>query len=33
VAVEAEVVPRGEWGRRRLHEGERVEVVTAIQGG
>ena len=33
VAVDAEVVPRGEWGRRRLREGERVEVVTAIQGG
>jgi sulfur carrier protein len=33
VAVDAEVVPRGEWERRELHEGERVEVVTAIQGG
>lgn len=33
VAVDAEVVPRGEWSRRPLREGERVEVVTAIQGG
>ncbi|MDQ6915394.1 MAG: sulfur carrier protein ThiS [Actinomycetota bacterium] len=32
VAVDAEVVPRGQWGRP-LREGERVEVVTAIQGG
>jgi sulfur carrier protein len=33
VAVNAEVVPRGEWERRRLSEGVHVEVVTAIQGG
>ena len=33
VAVDAEVVPRGDWGRRRLCEGERVEVVAPIQGG
>jgi len=33
VAVEAEVVPRAQWERRELREGERVEVVTAIQGG
>ena len=33
VAVDAEVVPRGEWDSRELHDGERVEVVTAIQGG
>ncbi len=33
VAVGGEVVPRGEWERRVLDEGERVEVVQAIQGG
>lgn len=33
VAVGAEVVPRSEWGARELADGERVEVVGAIQGG
>ena len=33
VAVDAEVVPRTQWERRELHEGERVEVLRAIQGG
>jgi thiamine biosynthesis protein ThiS len=33
VAVDAEVVPRTQWERRELHEGERVEVLHAIQGG
>jgi sulfur carrier protein len=33
VAVGAEVVPRGEWSRRPLRDGERVEVLRAIQGG
>jgi sulfur carrier protein len=33
VAVGGEVVPRGEWDSRRLHEGESVEVVRAVQGG
>jgi sulfur carrier protein len=33
VAVDAEVVPRAQWERRELHEGERVEVLHAIQGG
>ena len=33
VAVDAEVVPRGEWPRRVVGEGAQVEVVTAIQGG
>jgi thiazole synthase len=32
VAVDGEVVPRSEWGRR-LVEGEKVEVLAAIQGG
>ena len=33
VAVDAEVVPRGEWERTELHEGARVEILRAIQGG
>ena len=33
VAVDAEVVPRGHWERRELHDGERVEILTAVQGG
>jgi sulfur carrier protein len=33
VAVDAEVVPRAEWGRRALHDGARLEVLAAIQGG
>ena len=33
VAVDGEVVPRSEWDRRRLSDGQRVEVVGAIQGG
>jgi sulfur carrier protein len=33
VAVDAEVVPRGEWTARELSEGARIEVLRAIQGG
>ena len=33
VAIDAEVVPRGDWGERELHDGERVEILTAVQGG
>ena len=33
VAVDAEVVPRSAWERVELAEGQRVEVVGAIQGG
>jgi sulfur carrier protein len=33
VAVEAEVVPRSGWPARALADGERIEIVTAIQGG
>ncbi len=33
VAIDAEVVPRGEWDGVTLHEGSRVEVVQAVQGG
>jgi sulfur carrier protein len=33
VAVDAEVVPRGQWAATELHDGARVEVLRAIQGG
>jgi sulfur carrier protein len=33
VAVDAEVVPRGRWDATELHDGARVEVLRAIQGG
>jgi len=33
VAVDAEVVPRGQWGAHELREGARVEILRAIQGG
>jgi sulfur carrier protein len=33
VAVDAEVVPRGEWPQHELNDGARVEVLRAIQGG
>jgi len=33
IAVDAEVVPRGEWDTTELDEGARVEVLRAIGGG
>jgi sulfur carrier protein len=33
VAVDAEVVPRGRWPAHQLHEGARIEILRAIQGG
>jgi sulfur carrier protein len=33
VAVDGEVVPRGRWDDVRLADGQRVEVVQAVQGG
>ena len=33
VAVDAEVVPRAEWGTFLLGEDAQVEVLTAVQGG
>ncbi len=32
-AVDGEVIPRGEWTTYRLHDGQAVEVLTAVQGG
>jgi thiazole synthase len=33
VALDGEVVPRGEWESTTVREGARVEVLAAIQGG
>ena len=33
VALDGEVVPRGRWDETELREGQRVEVVQAVQGG
>ncbi|MET9434591.1 sulfur carrier protein ThiS [Streptomyces sp. NPDC006551] len=32
-AVNETVVPRGQWSATFLGEGDRVEVLTAVQGG
>jgi sulfur carrier protein len=32
-AVDGEVVPRESWQRTRLADGQRVEIVQAVQGG
>jgi sulfur carrier protein len=33
VAIDGDVVPRAELPRAELHDGVRIEVVTAVQGG
>ena len=33
VAVDGEVVPRGEWPARAVPAGAHVEALTAMQGG
>jgi sulfur carrier protein len=33
VAIDGEVVPRGEWADTTLPDGAHIEVVAAIQGG
>ena len=33
IAVDAEVVPRSAWEGTELLDGQKVELVTAIQGG
>ena len=33
VAVDGEVVPRSQWEATSLEEGQRVEVLQAVQGG
>ena len=32
-AVNGDVIPRGSWDATMLHDGDQVEVVTAVQGG
>lgn len=32
-AVNGVVVPRGEWASRTVRDGDRIEIVTAVQGG
>ncbi|MDS1268726.1 sulfur carrier protein ThiS [Lipingzhangella sp. LS1_29] len=33
VSLNDEVVPRTEWPRRVLRPGDRIDVLTAVQGG
>jgi sulfur carrier protein len=33
VALDGEVVPRGEWSTTAVREGQQVEVLHAVQGG
>jgi sulfur carrier protein len=33
VALDGEVLPRGEWSATTLHDGREVEVLHAVQGG
>jgi sulfur carrier protein len=33
VAVNDAVVPRSDWSRRLVEPGDRIEVLTAVQGG
>ena len=33
VAVDGEVVPRTHWEAFALHDGARIEALTAMQGG
>ena len=32
-AVDGEVVPRGQWAHTELANGQRIEVLPAVQGG
>ncbi|HET8822443.1 MAG TPA: sulfur carrier protein ThiS [Thermoleophilaceae bacterium] len=33
VALDGEVIPRGEWATTAVREGQQVEVLHAVQGG
>jgi sulfur carrier protein len=33
VALDGEVVPRGQWDRTPVRDGQQVEVLHAVQGG
>ncbi|MFF5702737.1 sulfur carrier protein ThiS [Streptomyces sp. NPDC012794] len=32
-ALNETVVPRGQWRATRVDEGDRIEILTAVQGG
>ena len=33
VAIDGEVVPRGDWPATRVREDQQIEVLRAVQGG
>jgi len=33
VALDGEVVPRGQWATTEVREGQQLEVLRAVQGG
>jgi sulfur carrier protein len=33
VAVNGEIVPRADWPNRRVDAGDRIEALSAMQGG
>jgi sulfur carrier protein len=33
IAVNGEVAPRADWPTTRLSEGDRIEIIRAMQGG
>jgi sulfur carrier protein len=33
VALDGEVVPRGQWATTEVRDGQQVEVLRAVQGG
>ena len=33
VALDGEVVRRADWATTVVHDGQRIEVLTAVQGG
>ena len=33
IAIDGEVVPKSEWEQTKLKDGQKVEVVRAVQGG
>jgi len=33
IAVNYDVVPKGQWAERRLNSGDEIEIITPRQGG
>jgi sulfur carrier protein len=33
VALDGEVIPRGEWATTAVRDGQQVEILRAVQGG